>query len=113
MDIQAKQKLRGVMAPKSTLSGSIVLGSFDINAKVQDAINDLHLSDTYETKESAQEKQETIKKEVDKKIDKNQGIENSGKIIGIDESGEVSPIPLPQIIYNEETQCLEYDINGK
>lgn len=51
--------------------------------------------------------------ELDKKLDKNQGTENSGKIAGIDESGDIVPMIPQGVTYNEETQCLEYGVDEK
>lgn len=51
--------------------------------------------------------------ELDKKLDKNQGTENSGKIAGIDESGDIVPMISQGVTYNEETQCLEYGVDEK
>ena len=49
-----------------------------------------------------------IKIDLANKLDKNQGIENSGKIVGIDESGNIIPVIPSGVTYNEETNCLEY-----
>lgn len=50
----------------------------------------------YFTEVEKQEFEEIIKSDLtsllDKKIDKNQGIENNGKILGIDENGDVVPV---------------------
>lgn len=42
------------------------------------------------------------------KLDKNQGSENSGKIAGINESGDIVPMFPVGVEYNEETNCLEF-----
>lgn len=42
------------------------------------------------------------------KLDKNQGANNSGKIAGINSSGDIVPMIPQGIVYNSETQCLEY-----
>ena len=54
---------------------------------------------------------EENKTNIANKLDKNQGVENSGKIMGIDESGSVIPISLMYIEYNKDTNCLEYKSN--
>ena len=41
-------------------------------------------------------------------LNKNQGTENSGKIAGINESGDIIPMIPAGVSYNEETKCLEY-----
>ena len=45
---------------------------------------------------------------IEKKLDINQGAENSGKIAGINEKGDIIPMIPQGMTYNEETQCLEY-----
>ena len=80
--------------------------SFDTLKELSDWIN------THS--ESASEMNSKIQKnasEIEKKLDKNQGVENSGKIMGIDESGSVIPISLMYIEYNKDTNCLEYKSN--
>lgn len=42
------------------------------------------------------------------KLDKNQGSENSGKIAGINESGDIVPMFPMGVEYNSETNCLEF-----
>lgn len=46
--------------------------------------------------------------DLEKKLDKNQGSENSGKIAGINESGDIVPMFPVGVEYNEETNCLEF-----
>ena len=46
--------------------------------------------------------------DISKKLDKNQGSENSGKIAGINESGDIVPMFPVGVEYNEETNCLEF-----
>lgn len=41
-------------------------------------------------------------------LNKNQGTENSGKVAGINESGDIIPMIPAGVSYNEETKCLEY-----
>ena len=50
---------------------------------------------------------------IEKKLDKNQGASNSGKITGINESGDIVPMFLQGVTYNEDTQCLEYGADEK
>lgn len=47
------------------------------------------------------------------KLDKNQGSENSGKIAGINESGDIVPIFPVGVEYNSETNCLEFGSDQK
>lgn len=47
------------------------------------------------------------------KLDKNQGSENSGKIAGINESGDIVPMFPVSVDYNEETNCLEFGSDQK
>lgn len=63
--------------------------SDEVNAELEEAINPL-------------------KEDILKKLDKNQGEENSGKLIGIDESGNAIPILTKGVGYNPDTNCLEY-----
>lgn len=42
------------------------------------------------------------------KLDKNLGAENSGKVAGINSSGEIVPMFAPGFKYNEVDQCIEY-----
>ena len=50
---------------------------------------------------------------IEKKLDKNQGASNSGKITGINESGDIVPMFPQGVTYNEKTQCLEYGADEK
>lgn len=50
---------------------------------------------------------------IEKKLDKNQGASNSGKITGINESGDIVPMFPQGVTYNENTQCLEYGADEK
>lgn len=50
---------------------------------------------------------------IEKKLDKNQGASNSGKITGINESGDIVPMFPQGVTYNEDTQCLEYGADEK
>ena len=47
------------------------------------------------------------------KLDKNQGSENSGKIAGINEAGDIVPMFPVGVEYNEETNCLEFGSDQK
>lgn len=47
------------------------------------------------------------------KLDKNQGSENSGKIAGINESGDIVPMFPVGVEYNEKTNCLEFGSDQK
>lgn len=51
--------------------------------------------------------------DISKKLNKNQGSENSGKIAGINESGDIVPMFPVSIDYNEETNCLEFGSDQK
>lgn len=51
--------------------------------------------------------------DITKKLDKNQGVENSGKIAGINESGDIVPIFPVGVEYNSETKCLEFGSDQK
>lgn len=51
--------------------------------------------------------------DITKKLDKNQGVENSGKIAGINESGDIVPMFPVGVEYNEETNCLEFGSDQK
>lgn len=46
--------------------------------------------------------------DISKKLDKNQGSENSGKIAGINETGDIVPMFPVGVEYNSETNCLEF-----
>ena len=50
---------------------------------------------------------------ISKKLNKNQGSENSGKIAGINESGDIVPMFPASVDYNEETNCLEFGSDQK
>lgn len=50
---------------------------------------------------------------ISKKLDKNQGSENSGKIAGINEAGDIVPMFPIGVEYNEETNCLEFGSDQK
>lgn len=54
-----------------------------------------------------------IRSDLSNKLDKNQGTENSGKITGINEAGDIVPMFAPRVTYNEETNCLEYGVDEK
>lgn len=47
------------------------------------------------------------------KLDKNQGVNNSGKIAGINESGDIVPMFPMGVEYNEDTNCLEFGADKK
>lgn len=51
--------------------------------------------------------------DITKKLDKNQGVENSGKIAGINESGDIVPMFPAGVEYNSETNCLEFGSDQK
>lgn len=51
--------------------------------------------------------------DISKKLDKNQGVENSGKIAGINESGDIVPMFPVGVEYNEKTNCLEFGSDQK
>lgn len=51
--------------------------------------------------------------DISNKLNKNQGSENSGKIAGINESGDIVPIFPVSVDYNEETNCLEFGSDQK
>ena len=51
--------------------------------------------------------------DITKKLDKNQGVENSGKIAGINESGDIVPMFPVGVEYNPETNCLEFGSDQK
>lgn len=51
--------------------------------------------------------------DITKKLDKNQGVENSGKIAGINESGDIVPMFPVSVDYNSETNCLEFGSDQK
>lgn len=51
--------------------------------------------------------------DITKKLDKNQGSENSGKIAGINESGDIVPMFPVSVDYNEETNFLEFGSDQK
>lgn len=51
--------------------------------------------------------------DITKKLDKNQGVENSGKIAGINESGDIVPMFPVGVEYNSETNCLEFGSDQK
>lgn len=50
---------------------------------------------------------------ISNKLNKNQGAENSGKIAGINESGDIVPIFPVGVDYNSETNCLEFGSDQK
>ena len=51
--------------------------------------------------------------DISNKLNKNQGVENSGKIAGINESGDIVPIFPVGVEYNSETNCLEFGSDQK
>lgn len=51
--------------------------------------------------------------DIAKKLDKNQGSENSGKIAGINEVGDIVPMFPMGVEYNSETNCLEFGSDQK
>lgn len=55
----------------------------------------------------------STKEETEKKLNKNQGINNAGKIAGINESGDIVPMFPVSVDYNEETNCLEFGADQK
>lgn len=54
-----------------------------------------------------------ISADISKKLDKNQGPENSGKIAGINEDGDIVPMFPVGMKFNEETNCLEFGSDQK
>lgn len=54
-----------------------------------------------------------VSADISKKLDKNQGSENSGKVAGINESGDIVPMFPVGVEYNEETNCLEFGSDQK
>lgn len=51
--------------------------------------------------------------DISNKLNKNQGSENSGKIAGINEYGDIVPIFPVGVEYNSETKCLEFGSDQK
>lgn len=51
--------------------------------------------------------------DISNKLNKNQGSENSGKIAGINESGDIVPMFPVSVDYNEEINCLEFGSDQK
>lgn len=51
--------------------------------------------------------------DITKKLDKNQGVENSGKIAGINETGDIVPMFPMGVEYSSETNCLEFGADQK
>lgn len=51
--------------------------------------------------------------DISNKLNKNQGSENSGKIAGINESGDIVPMFPMGVEYNSETNCLEFGSDQK
>lgn len=51
--------------------------------------------------------------DISNKLNKNQGSENSGKIAGINESGDIVPMFPIGVEYNSETNCLEFGSDQK
>ena len=54
-----------------------------------------------------------LSSDISNKLNKNQGSENSGKIAGINESGDIVPMFPVSVYYNEETNCLEFGSDQK
>lgn len=54
-----------------------------------------------------------LSSDISNKLNKNQGSENSGKIAGINESGDIVPMFPVSVDYNEETNCLEFGSDQK
>lgn len=50
----------------------------------------------------------STKEETEKKLNKNQGINNAGKITGINADGDIVPVFPTGVQYNEETNLLEF-----
>lgn len=125
-DTEIRQKLLKVIEDVNVINGngegSISKTIADEIAKIIDGapenLNTLkELSDWINThSESAADMNSRILQntnDITAKFDKNQGSINSGKVAGIDESGEVVPMLMPGVTYNEETQCLEYNVDEK
>ena len=51
--------------------------------------------------------------DIAKKLGKNQGSENSGKVAGINEVGDIVPMFPMGVEYNSETNCLEFGSDQK
>ena len=125
-DSEIRQKLLKVIEDVNVINGN---GEGSISKTVADEITKIidgapenlntlkELSDWINThSESAADMNSRILQntnDITAKFDKNQGSINSGKVAGIDESGEVVPMLMPGVTYNEETQCLEYNVDEK
>ena len=53
----------------------------------------------------------TLNGNIENKLDKNQGVSNKGKIIGVGEDGNATPLFPNNVTYNPETKNLEYGSN--
>lgn len=67
----------------------------------------------YLTEDKAKETYQPVgnystKEETEKKLNKNQGIDNAGKITGINADGDIVPVFPTGVQYNEETNLLEF-----
>lgn len=125
-DTEIRQKLLKVIEDVNVIKGN---GEGSISKTIADEITKIidgapenlntlkELSDWINThSESAADMNSRILQntnDITAKFDKNQGSINSGKVAGIDESGEVVPMLMPGVTYNEETQCLEYNVDEK
>ena len=52
-----------------------------------------------------------LNENIENKLDKNQGVSNKGKIIGVGEDGNATPLFPNNVTYNPETKNLEYGSN--
>ena len=125
-DTEIRQKLLKVIEDVNVIKGN---GEGSISKTIADEITKIidgapenlntlkELSDWINThSESAADMNSRILQntnDITAKFDKNQGSINSGKVAGINESGEVVPMLMPGVTYNEETQCLEYNVDEK
>lgn len=125
-DTEIRQKLLKVIEDVNVINGN---GEGSINKTIADEIAKIvadapdnfntlkELSDWINVhSESAADMNSRIVQntnDIAKKFNKNQGSENSGKVAGINESGEVIPMFMPGVTYNEESQCLEYNADEK
>ena len=125
-DTEIRQKLLKVIEDVNVINGN---GEGSINKTIADEIAKIvadapdnfntlkELSDWINVhSESAADMNSRIVQntnDIAKKFNKNQGSENSGKVAGTNESGEVIPMFMPGVTYNEESQCLEYNADEK
>ena len=125
-DTEIRQKLLKVIEDVNTINGN---GEGSINRTIADEIAKV-VADAPESFNTLKELSDWINlhsedaadmnsrivqntNNIANKLDKNQGVNNSGKIAGINESGDIVPMFPMGVEYNEDTNCLEFGADKK